>query len=140
VFSCSVQVFLRMCEQGVAVDGVTCCSLINAMDKASQWQMAELLFRCMCISTPSLLCLQPDHRIDVAGMTPENINLLDHLSSYLMPRWHHWPNDMRRDSGVRRYEEHLQSQQSQQKETQEQEKDLAARMSHVQLSPTLVRT
>jgi hypothetical protein len=40
----AMQLYLHMCEQGVQPDAVTCCSLINAMDKADKWQLAEKIF------------------------------------------------------------------------------------------------
>ena len=30
-----------MCSAGIECDAVTCCSLITALDKGGQWQVAE---------------------------------------------------------------------------------------------------
>ena len=43
----SAQVFDDMQARGVLADVVTCCSLINALERGGQWQLAEQLF-CRC--------------------------------------------------------------------------------------------
>jgi pentatricopeptide repeat protein len=34
--------------RGIEADVVTCCSLINALERGGQWQLAEKLFLQMC--------------------------------------------------------------------------------------------
>ena len=78
-----VQVFELMCAS-VAVDGVTCCSLINAMDKAGEWQLAEAVFRNMCTSatlTPLLSGIEPDY----SEMPERALALLRRLNECLAP-------------------------------------------------------
>lgn len=39
-----------MLENDVEVDAVTCCSLITALDKGGQWELAEKVWmRCVCL-------------------------------------------------------------------------------------------
>ena len=64
------QVFERMCQQGVAIDGVTCCSLISAMDKAGAWPIAEQFFVCMCQSA-MLDALVPTTEPDLHMLSPD---------------------------------------------------------------------
>lgn len=47
----SVQVFDDMQARGVLADVVTCCSLINALERGGQWQLAEQLFVQMCAAS-----------------------------------------------------------------------------------------
>lgn len=46
-----VQVFDDMQARGVLADVVTCCSLINALERGGQWQLAEQLFVQMCAAS-----------------------------------------------------------------------------------------
>lgn len=48
-----LQLFLHMCDCGIQADAVTCCSLINAMDRAGLWQVAELVLLALCARMPS---------------------------------------------------------------------------------------
>ncbi len=43
-----VQVFDHMQASHVEADVVACCSLINALERGGQWQLAEKLFLQMC--------------------------------------------------------------------------------------------
>ena len=43
-----MQVFEHMQEAGVEPDVVTCCSLISALERGGEWQLAEQLFCQMC--------------------------------------------------------------------------------------------
>ncbi|KAL3159478.1 hypothetical protein ABBQ38_009900 [Trebouxia sp. C0009 RCD-2024] len=45
------QVFDDMQARGVLADVVTCCSLINALERGGQWQLAEQLFVQMCAAS-----------------------------------------------------------------------------------------
>ena len=47
----SAQVFDDMQARGVLADVVTCCSLINALERGGQWQLAEQLFVQMCAAS-----------------------------------------------------------------------------------------
>ena len=47
----SAQVFDDMQARGVLTDVVTCCSLINALERGGQWQLAEQLFVQMCAAS-----------------------------------------------------------------------------------------
>eukprot|EP01026_Neomeris_dumetosa_P062821 TRINITY_DN59559_c0_g1_i1.p5 TRINITY_DN59559_c0_g1~~TRINITY_DN59559_c0_g1_i1.p5 ORF type:complete len:206 (-),score=35.46 TRINITY_DN59559_c0_g1_i1:15-632(-) len=52
-----------MCSNGIEADAVTCCSLITALDKGGQWQLAEQVFIHMYAGDPrfhSLLRLEED--------------------------------------------------------------------------------
>ena len=42
-YNCSlaIDVFNHMCQSGIECDVVTCCSLISAMEKGGQWELAE---------------------------------------------------------------------------------------------------
>lgn len=79
-----MQVFERMCAQGVAIDGVTCCSLINAMDKAGLWQLGELVFACMCESAGLEMLCVPEPA-DTSAMCAESLALLRRLHNCLAP-------------------------------------------------------
>ena len=46
-----VQVFDDMQARGVLAEVVTCCSLINALERGGQWQLAEQLFVQMCAAS-----------------------------------------------------------------------------------------
>ena len=46
-----MQVFEDMQAQGVEADVVTCCSLISALERGGQWQLAEQLFMQMCAAS-----------------------------------------------------------------------------------------
>ena len=48
---CIAQVFDDMQARGVLADVVTCCSLINALERGGQWQLAEQLFVQMCAAS-----------------------------------------------------------------------------------------
>jgi hypothetical protein len=37
----AIELFNHMVAEGVECDAVTCCSLITALDKGGQWQLAE---------------------------------------------------------------------------------------------------
>lgn len=37
----AIDVFNHMSNAGIECDAVTCCSLITALDKGGQWQLAE---------------------------------------------------------------------------------------------------
>lgn len=43
-----LQVFDHMQASNVEADVVACCSLINALERGGQWQLAEKLFLQMC--------------------------------------------------------------------------------------------
>ena len=47
----AVQIFDDMQAQGILADVVTCCSLINALERGGQWQLAEQLFVQMCAAS-----------------------------------------------------------------------------------------
>ena len=47
----AAQVFDDMQARGVLADVVTCCSLINALERGGQWQLAEQLFVQMCAAS-----------------------------------------------------------------------------------------
>lgn len=49
-----LQVFDHMQASGVEADVVACCSLINALERGGQWQLAEKLFLQMCTVQASL--------------------------------------------------------------------------------------
>ena len=40
-WSLAIDVFNHMVNGGIECDAVTCCSLITALDKGGQWQLAE---------------------------------------------------------------------------------------------------
>ena len=42
-----------MQARGVEADVVTCCSLISALERGGQWQLAEQLFLQMCAASSS---------------------------------------------------------------------------------------
>lgn len=44
----ALQVFDHMQASHVEADVVACCSLINALERGGQWQLAEKLFLQMC--------------------------------------------------------------------------------------------
>ena len=106
-----------MCARGVAVDGVTCCSLINAMDKAAAWQLAEKVFSCMCISADLSLLCTPEP-LSTACMPSETRALLGRLDQCLTPDSAPAPAQQDIDSVY--------------------EADLLAQFAHVQLSPDKV--
>ena len=45
-WSLAIDVFNHMVNGGIECDAVTCCSLITALDKGGQWQLAEQV--CVC--------------------------------------------------------------------------------------------
>lgn len=40
-WSLAIDVFNHLCDNNIECDAVTCCSLITALDKGGQWQLAE---------------------------------------------------------------------------------------------------
>ena len=79
-----VQLFVHMCDSGVQADAVTCCSLINAMDKAGMWQVAELLLLAMdarCGALNALRALPPPQ---FSTLTQEEAILVEMLHSRLL--------------------------------------------------------
>lgn len=47
----AMQIFDDMQARGILADVVTCCSLINALERGGQWQLAEQLFVQMCAAS-----------------------------------------------------------------------------------------
>jgi hypothetical protein len=82
-----MQVFVKMCKEGVAVDAVTCCSLINAMDKARHWALAEVVFSGLCRSNPDLAPLIPPPLSPADGLSDFEIELVHLLEDCMcLPR------------------------------------------------------
>lgn len=63
----SVQLFLHMCDCGIQADAVTCCSLINAMDRAGLWQVAELVLLALCARMPSFRDMRALPALDLSA-------------------------------------------------------------------------
>jgi hypothetical protein len=81
-----MQLFLHMCDNGVSADAVTCCSLINAMDKAGMWPAAELVLLAMGAACPSLEALRslpPEH---FSHLSADEAELIETLSQRLAVR------------------------------------------------------
>jgi hypothetical protein len=114
-----------MCEQGVAVDAVTCCSLINAMDKARHWALAEVVFSGLCRSNITLAPLIPPPLTPADCLSDHEIELVHQLQDCMcMPR-SHLREDLPHASGNL--------------ETTQSLANLASQMSDVHLSPQEVR-
>lgn len=78
-----VQLFVHMCDSGVQADAVTCCSLINAMDKAGMWQVAEVLLLAMDATSPALAPLRALPAPQFSPLVPEEAAVVDSLRSRL---------------------------------------------------------
>lgn len=79
-----VQLFVHMCDSGVQADAVTCCSLINAMDKAGMWQVAELLLLAMDARGGALSALRVLPPPQFSKLTQEEAILVEMLRSRLL--------------------------------------------------------
>ena len=64
----AVQLFLHMCDCGIQADAVTCCSLINAMDRAGLWQVAELVLLALCARMPAFHDMRAQPPLDLAAV------------------------------------------------------------------------
>lgn len=87
-----VQLFLHMCECGIQADAVTCCSLINAMDRAGLWQVAELVLLALCARMPSFRDMRALPALDLSSFLDASEQALVHtlvlrLSGDDAPAW-----------------------------------------------------
>jgi hypothetical protein len=76
-----VQLFVHMCDSGIQADAVTCCSLINVMDKAGMWQVAELLLLAMDAASPALEPLRNMPEPPLTHLAPEDAAIVEALRS-----------------------------------------------------------
>ena len=83
----SAQVFVEMCDHGVAVDVVTCCSLIIGMDKAGCWALAQVAFTGLCSAQDALRALTPPPLTPADALSPYEADLAHKLEScFGLPR------------------------------------------------------
>lgn len=67
-----------MCDCGIQADAVTCCSLINAMDRAGLWQVAELVLLALCASMPSFRDMRALPPLDLSAFLDASDQALVH--------------------------------------------------------------